>query len=474
MSAIPISKLSLIDVGRHGENLAKTIEIDVRTILEKWPDAIISLLVKRKGDTEPYFSDTYVKGGILYWPITQTETAVVGEGKIEIHAVSGNVIAKSVTATMRVASSLTGSASTEPPDVHPSWIDDLMHRSDQKLNSTGYSPDIYLGTDEKGRVVEKASPAFDVKNGITFTPSLSEEGVLSWSNDGSLPNPEPVDITGPQGLRGEPGSPGPRGETGLSGTNGKDGISPSVAVTAITGGHRVNINDANGTHVFEILDGKNGQAGASGKDGISPSIVVKTVSGGHHIKVSDASGTQEFDVLDGAVGETGPSGKDGSSPSVLINEITGGHRVSITDASGTQTFEILDGKDGQAGESGQDGSPGINWRGLWSDLISYRLNDAVLYEGSAYIYVGGKNPPEGITPTDYPDEWSLLASKGDTGVSGQKGADGKTPVKGTDYFTAAEKSDFLTQIKGSLPSLQLTGISKDGSSHTWTIYGLQA
>lgn len=33
-------------------------------------------------------------------------------------------------------------------------------------------------------------------NGITFIPSVSEAGVLSWTNDGGLPNPDPVNIKG--------------------------------------------------------------------------------------------------------------------------------------------------------------------------------------------------------------------------------------------------------------------------------------
>lgn len=33
-------------------------------------------------------------------------------------------------------------------------------------------------------------------NGATFTPSVSAEGVLSWTNDRDLPNPEPFDVTG--------------------------------------------------------------------------------------------------------------------------------------------------------------------------------------------------------------------------------------------------------------------------------------
>lgn len=38
--------------------------------------------------------------------------------------------------------------------------------------------------------------------GTTFTPSVSSEGVISWTNDGNMENPSPVNIKGPQG---EPG-----------------------------------------------------------------------------------------------------------------------------------------------------------------------------------------------------------------------------------------------------------------------------
>lgn len=40
------------------------------------------------------------------------------------------------------------------------------------------------------------------KGGTTFIPSVSAEGVISWTNDGGVPNPEPVNIKGP---KGEPG-----------------------------------------------------------------------------------------------------------------------------------------------------------------------------------------------------------------------------------------------------------------------------
>ena len=43
------------------------------------------------------------------------------------------------------------------------------------------------------------------EDGATFTPAVSEDGVLSWSNDGGLPNPEPVNIKGPPGEGGAAG-----------------------------------------------------------------------------------------------------------------------------------------------------------------------------------------------------------------------------------------------------------------------------
>ena len=36
-------------------------------------------------------------------------------------------------------------------------------------------------------------------DGAVFVPEISEEGMLSWTNNGALPNPEPVDIVGRDG-----------------------------------------------------------------------------------------------------------------------------------------------------------------------------------------------------------------------------------------------------------------------------------
>lgn len=46
--------------------------------------------------------------------------------------------------------------------------------------------------------------------GATFTPAISEEGVLSWTNNGGLENPSPVNI------KGNPGNIGPQGPAGAA------------------------------------------------------------------------------------------------------------------------------------------------------------------------------------------------------------------------------------------------------------------
>ena len=78
-------------------------------------------------------------------------------------------------------------------------------------------------------------------DGTTFVPSVSADGVLSWSNDGGLENPAAVNIKGEKGdkgdtgaaftysdftaeqlaaLKGEKGDKGDKGDTGPAGADG--------------------------------------------------------------------------------------------------------------------------------------------------------------------------------------------------------------------------------------------------------------
>lgn len=74
----------------------------------------------------------------------------------------------------------------------------------------------------------------DGKNGATFTPSVDPDGNLSWTNDGGLENPEPVNIKGPKGDTGEKGDTGPAGQDGAQGAAGRDATINGVNALNIT------------------------------------------------------------------------------------------------------------------------------------------------------------------------------------------------------------------------------------------------
>lgn len=49
------------------------------------------------------------------------------------------------------------------------------------------------------------------QKGVTFRPTVSSSGVISWTNDGGLTNPSAVSIMGPRGPEGPAGPTGPQG-----------------------------------------------------------------------------------------------------------------------------------------------------------------------------------------------------------------------------------------------------------------------
>ena len=55
---------------------------------------------------------------------------------------------------------------------------------------------------------ENGAKGTDGKNGVTFTPSVDKKGLLSWKNDGDLPNPPSVNIKGDKGDKGDKGEDG--------------------------------------------------------------------------------------------------------------------------------------------------------------------------------------------------------------------------------------------------------------------------
>lgn len=139
-----------------------------------------------------------------------------------------------------------------------SWYNELGLPNPEPINlrgsqgDDGFTPTISVAAVEEGYaitvtnrdsvntvILPKGADGGTGSQGATFTPHLSEEGILSWSNDKGLTNPTPICIrgadgtSGPQGVPGQPGATGPQGEPG---TPGQPGHTPVKGVDYFTDG----------------------------------------------------------------------------------------------------------------------------------------------------------------------------------------------------------------------------------------------
>ncbi len=88
-----------------------------------------------------------------------------------------------------------------------------------------------LKTEDKSNLVAAINEILDSLDetvGGYYTPVVTTDGYLRWTNNMGLPNPAPAYVVGPAGEPGKEGSPGPQGPAGADGKDGKDG-SPGPA-----------------------------------------------------------------------------------------------------------------------------------------------------------------------------------------------------------------------------------------------------
>lgn len=160
-------------------------------------------------------------------------------------------------------------------------------------------------------------PEVYVRSGATFTPAVSDDGLLSWSNDKDLPNPRPVNI------KGQRGDAGPQGVQGIQGVRGEgfsidrtyssisemhagfnsDGVPVNGFVLINTG----NVDDEDNAKLFVKLEtGYSYLTDLSGSQGIRGERGEQGVQG--------EPGIQGIPGEKGDPGEPGAKGEDGYTP----------------------------------------------------------------------------------------------------------------------------------------------------------------
>lgn len=192
----------VLNIGKQGENLARSVEFDITKWQAEYGDGYAQLIVQRNGDPAAYPATITEQDGIVTWAITSADNANVGYGSAELRYIVDLVVVKSVTYTIYVAKSLDGSG--EAPEPWQSWVDEVL---------------------EAGEEAREAREAWQNMDAVAETLPAGSDATASYSA-GTLTLGIPRGDRGeqgPRGLRGERGEQGIQGERGEQGIQGEQG-----------------------------------------------------------------------------------------------------------------------------------------------------------------------------------------------------------------------------------------------------------
>lgn len=190
-----VTKGGYILLGRCGENLARTVEIDVSEYLAEYPGAVVTLLHRRHGESGIYPVAAELRDGCLVWQPTSADTAIVGDGEAEVRVTVDGVLAKSKILSTMVDKSLTGQE-TDVPEASKGWVDAVISAVGNVQNMKAEAESVAYG--------EPATAEYDGKTG-TMKFGIPEGRPGRDGKDGAA---------GAKGDKGDPGEQGPKGDPG--------------------------------------------------------------------------------------------------------------------------------------------------------------------------------------------------------------------------------------------------------------------
>lgn len=155
---------------------------------------------------------------------------------------------------------------------------------------------------------------FGIPQGTTFTPSVDDNGNISWSNDGGKANPVTKNIKGAQGQNGA--TPDIEMQVTVDANVGTPSVAVEKSGTAENPKFTLAFSNIKG------VQGETGATGAPGADGVTPNISVSaTIDNNEGTPSVDVTkgGTDanpsfklDFHNLKGATGATGATGAPGA------------------------------------------------------------------------------------------------------------------------------------------------------------------
>lgn len=307
----------------------------------------------------------------------------------------------------------------------------------------------------------------------TFIPSVSETGIISWSNDGGLPNPTPVNIKGPQGEKGLQGEQGPQGNIGPQGSVGpyftpsvdKDGNLSWTNNGDLSNPSTVNIKGPQGIQGIQGEQGPIGEQGIQGQKGDTGPYFTPSVSSSGDLSWTNNGNLNNPNTVNirgpqGIQGEQGIQGNQGDRGEVgpyFIPSVSTEGILSWTNTGGLDNPDSINiqGPQGEPGPKGEAGSQGE--RGPIGATGPYFTPSVDSSGNLSWSNNGGLKNPQTV---------NISGPQGPVGPQGSTGADGKSAYEyAQDGGFSGSESDFASDLANiqNGPFLPITGGTLTGN-----------
>lgn len=276
-----------ICIGKQGENLATSIDVDVTPWKMEYPTGIISLFVVPPVGNG-YLAALEENGNTVRWLIRDTDTASIGNGKMELILKDADgTVMKSATAYTTCIPSISADEPSDPPEAIRPWIEQILDAiASGALAGIGIESleQTTISTDDSGTniwtatLTDGSTYQFEVRNGQRGEKGdTGEQGLQGATGEKGDPftyadftAEQLAALKGPKGEKGDTGPQGPKGDkgdTGAQGPAGADGVSPTVSTNKSGKVTTITFVDATGTKTVTINDGADGEKGGTGDTG---------------------------------------------------------------------------------------------------------------------------------------------------------------------------------------------------------------